>query len=304
MKLEETIAAALGRAVQALAEASPTPRLDAELLLAHTLGWSRAQLLAEGRQALTLEQQAAFSALIERRRSLEPVAYLIGQREFYGLQFEVTPDTLVPRPETELLVDLALELVGQRTKNREQRTKNKEQRTENREQSPIRAADVGTGTGCIAVAFALNCPQAQVLAVDISAAALAVAGRNLARHGLEQRVTLIEGDLLAALNRPVDLLLSNPPYVIMAEIDENVRRHEPHLALDGGLDGLDVYRRLLAQAPAKLLPGGAIVLEIGAWQAAAVMALGAAHFPGARITVHRDLAGLDRVVVIETNDSV
>jgi release factor glutamine methyltransferase len=139
-----------------------------------------------------------------------------------------------------------------------------------------------------------------VYAIDIAADALLVAGRNAARHGVEERVRLIEGDLLAALPEPVDLLVSNPPYTILEEISVGVRQHEPHLALDGGPDGLAVYRRLLAQAPAKLRAHGAILLEIGATQGATVVQLGHAHFPEARISIHQDLAGLDRLVAIDT----
>ena len=284
MYQQKTVTQILARAALALTPASATPRLDAELLLAHVLGWTRARLLAAGREALTPEQQATFGALVARRQNLEPVAYITGYREFYGLEFEVTPATLVPRPETELLVDLALQHVRQRT------TGNKQ---------PLRVADIGTGTGCIAVGFAVNYPQARIVAVDLSPAALAVARRNVARHGLAERVMLLEGDLLAPLTVPIDLLLSNPPYVVMDEIDENVRRHEPHLALDGGAGGLEVYRRLLAQAPAKLAVGGTIMVEIGAWQGAAVAELGGSHFPYACIAIHQDLAGHDRVVVIE-----
>ncbi|HEU4327586.1 MAG TPA: peptide chain release factor N(5)-glutamine methyltransferase [Roseiflexaceae bacterium] len=276
-----TVARALVWASSTLAGSSPSARLDAELLLAHTLGWSRARVLAEGRIALDAAQQARFAALVERRAALEPVAYLIGQREFYGLVFEVTPAVLVPRPETELLVERALELA--------------------RTLPPdALIADIGAGSGAIAVALAVHLPQARISAVDLSPEALAVAGRNAARHGVAGRVRLLQGDLLGPLDAPVDLLVSNPPYTVLAEIDEGVRRHEPHLALDGGPDGLDLYRRLLAAAPPLLRPGGAALLEIGATQAEAVSALARLHFPHARVTVEQDLAGRDRVITIAT----
>jgi release factor glutamine methyltransferase len=159
-------------------------------------------------------------------------------------------------------------------------------------------ADIGTGSGCIAVALATHLPAATIYAADISRGALEVARRNVERHGVAARVRLIEGDLLAALPEPVDLLVSNPPYTILPEIDEGVRRHEPRLALDGGPSGLDVYRRLIAQAPARLRAGGAVLLEIGAAQGGAVTELARRHFPAARISLHQDLAGLDRVLVI------
>ena len=280
----------LAQATNQLRIASATPRLDAELLLAHTLGWSRARVLAERQARPTEAQQRGFTALIARRESLEPLAYIVGQQEFYGLNFEVTPATLVPRPETELLVDLALTWARGREQNQE---------PQNRAHGLL-VADIGTGTGCIAVAFAANFAAAEIIAIDLSPEALAVARRNIARYGLASRVRLAEGDLLEPLNMPIDLLLSNPPYTILREIDENVRRHEPHLALDGGADGLALYRRLLTDAPTKLAQGGAIMLEIGATQGATVTALAVATFPNAHVAVHRDLAGHDRVVVIAT----
>ena len=285
MSFPLTIAAALAHATTQLQAASTTPRLDAELLLAHTLGWSRTQALAEARHMLEPEQQAAFAALVARRQHLEPIAYITGHREFFGLDFLVTPATLVPRPETELLVELALRWIRKRPPGQ------------------LRVADIGTGTGCIAIAIAVHAPHAQLLAVDVSAAALAVAAANVAHHAVQAQVQLAEGDLLTPLETPVDLLVSNPPYTILSENDENVNRHEPQLALDGGSDGLDVYRRLLCDAPSKLSAGGTIMLEIGAAQAAAITTLAAHAFPSAQLLVHRDLAGRDRVVVIDTAKS-
>jgi release factor glutamine methyltransferase len=292
-----TIAQALAWATYDLRPASETPRLDAELLLAHVLGWDRARLLAEARLALTEAQNAAFRSLIARRAALEPVAYLIGHKEFFGIDFIVDQRALMPRPETELLVELALGFARRRTK--DERPMNLDQPPLVIGRSSFVIADIGTGSGAIAIALALHLPTAQVIAIDISPDALALARQNVARHGLDGRVRLLQGDLLEPLNEPVAMIVSNPPYTILAEIDEGVRLHEPHLALDGGSDGLDVYRRLLHQAPAKLHPGGAVLLEIGATQAAAVMDLGRRAFPEAIIRVHRDLAGLDRVVVID-----
>jgi release factor glutamine methyltransferase len=299
-----TIAQVLAWATHDLRAASETPRLDAELLLAHVLGWNRARLLAEARLALTEAQSAAFRSLIARRAALEPVAYLIGHKEFFGIDFIVDQRALMPRPETELLVELALGFARQRTKDEGRRTN--EERGTNLGRPPLvigrssfAIADIGTGSGAIAIALALHLPTAQVIAVDISPDALALARQNVERHGLDGRVWLLQGDLLDLLNEPVDMIISNPPYTILAEIDEGVRLHEPHLALDGGMDGLDVYRRLLHQAPARLRPGGAVLLEIGATQAVAVMDLGRRAFPDAIISVHQDLAGLDRVVVID-----
>jgi release factor glutamine methyltransferase len=238
-------------------------------------------LIAEGRAPLPDEAASRFETFVARRLTLEPVAYIIGEREFYGLRFFVDRRVLVPRPETELLVERALAEAATLAR------------------SPLRIADIGAGSGCIAVTLAAHLPHARIYAVDRSADALAVARANAAYHARTAQITFLEGDLLTPLPEPVDLLVSNPPYTIMHENEPGVVRHEPALALDGGADGLDVYRRLLAQAPAHVAPGGAILLEIGAAQGAAVSALAAASFPGAAIRVERDLAGRDRVVVIQ-----
>ncbi len=281
MNTRQTIAQALAEATTRLVAASATPRLDAELLLAHVLGFSRARLLAEGRTPLEAADADAFVQALARRETLEPVAYITGEKAFFGLDFMVTRDVLVPRPETELLVEQALLLASRRP-------------------GLHTIADIGTGCGCIAVALAANLPRARVLAIDLSPAALSVARHNIHRHGLADRISTRQGDLLTPLDAPVDLLVSNPPYTILRDIDENVRRHEPPLALDGGPDGLAPYRRLLADAPRVLMPGGAIVLEIGETQGQAVARLGADAFPRAAIAILPDLAGLDRVVVIDT----
>jgi release factor glutamine methyltransferase len=293
-----TIAQALAWATHDLRTTSPTARLDAELLLAHVLGWGRARLLAEGRSALTETQAGTFRSLILRRVALEPVAYLIGHKEFYGIDFAVDRRALMPRPETELLVELALGFARRRTK--DERPKEPDRASLVVRPSSFVITDVGTGSGAIAVALALHLPAAQIYAIDISADALEVARQNVERYELAGRVRLLQGDLLDPLTEPVDLIVSNPPYTILCEIDEGVRRHEPYLALDGGVDGLELYRRLLAQAPNKLLLGGKILLEIGATQAVAVVALARRAFPNAAVSVHQDLAGHDRVVVIET----
>ena len=227
------------------------------------------------------------SALIARRAALEPIAYIVGHKEFYGLDFFVDRRVLVPRPETELLVDLALSAARRALK------RSNVSRFEH-----FYIADIGTGCGCIAIALAAHLPAAVVTAVDSSSAALEVARINAEQHGMIERVRLVEGDLLGPLDQPVDLLVSNPPYTILSAIDPGVRRHEPRAALDGGPDGYDVYRHLLVQMPGKLRPGGAALLEIGATQGATVVELAQRSFPTARISIHQDLAGLDRVVVI------
>lgn len=282
---QPTIADLLRAATARLSAPSATPRLDAELLLAHALAWPRARLLAERDHPPTAGEAAAFAGMLERRAQGEPVAYLVGHKAFYGLDLIVTPATLVPRPETELLVELAIAAARRIA--------------EAAGAAPLRIADIGTGTGAIALALAAHLPGAMVYATDLSAAALAVARRNIERHGLEGRVVALHGDLLAPLPEPVDLLVSNPPYTILAEVEPNVRAHEPHLALDGGPDGAAVYRRLCAGAPAALRPGGAVLLEIGAWQGELVAGLLRAQLPGAAVSVHQDLARHDRVVVAE-----
>jgi release factor glutamine methyltransferase len=276
----QTIGSVLMWGANQLRATSPTARLDAELLLAHSLGWSRAKLLAEGRAILECAQMELFRALIVRRADLEPVAYIVGQREFYGLDVVVNRSVLIPRPETELLVELALQRARQFP-------------------GECTIGDICTGSGCIAVALAHHLPTAHVVATDLSPEALAVAAINVAHHCVAERVRLRQGDLLATLDTPVDLLVSNPPYTILAAIDEGVRRHEPWLALDGGADGLAIYRRLITQAPDYLRPGGALLLEIGADQGVAVSKLAQAAFPTANIAVHQDLAGLDRVVTVD-----
>lgn len=274
-----SVAELLKQATQQLSASSPSARLDAELLLCHVLGFSRARLLAERQYQPSKTQVQAFQDLIARRMELEPVAYLTGEKAFYDLDFFVDKRVLIPRPETELLVERTIVQAKARP-------------------APVRIADIGTGSGAIAITLAVHLPAADVSAVDLSLDALSVAQRNALRHNVQARLKFLHGDLTAPLRRSYDLIVSNPPYTIMAEIDENVRRHEPQLALDGGEQGMEVYQRLLAELPPLLKPDGAILLEIGAWQAQLVSELAQAHFPQAKIEVFQDLAGLDRVVEI------
>ncbi len=260
-----------------LASITDAPRLEAELLLAHVLRTSRTRLLAHLDHRLDPDQLADYQTIVTLRASGHPLPYLTGHIEFYGLDFEVTPDVLIPRPETETLVERALA------------------------RRPATVIDVGTGSGCIAVALAVHLPQATVYATDISMAALTVARRNAERHRVADRVRLLAGDLLAPCSGAVDLMVSNPPYIAepeFAALPLSVREHEPRLALDGGADGLAVIRRLLAQAAALLKPGGTLLLEIGASQGKAVRDLARAHFPTASIRIHPDLAGHDRVLEV------
>ena len=257
--------------------------LEAEVLLRHTLRLDRAHLYARLQEDLSPADQAAFRSLLARRLAHEPPAYIVGHREFYGLDFETTSAALIPRPETELLVDAALAHLRRR---------------------PVRPliVDVGTGNGAIAVALAVHLPLAILLAVDLSREALAVAARNARRHGVEGRVSLLQADLLAPLARPADVIVANLPYVRSADweaLPPEIREHEPRLALDGGPGGLREIGRLLEQAPSRLAPGGSLLVELGPPQAAAALELARRRFPNACVRVLPDAAGLERVLSID-----
>jgi release factor glutamine methyltransferase len=254
------------------------PRLEAQILLAHALGCSKIDLYVRHEEEPPESQRMAFREMIRKRSEGMPVAYLVGYREFYSLQFAVTPDVLIPRPETETLVMEALRRI----------------------QSMVapRVLDIGTGSGCIAVSLAKQHKTAQVTAVDVSAAALAVAAANADRHGVRSRITFVEGDLFKPVSgQTFDLVVSNPPYIAHNELptlDAGVRDFEPRSALDGGPDGLAYYRRIAAEAPAHLNLGGSVLVEIGPTQEALVRDLFAAHFePG---PTYKDAAGRPRVV--------
>ncbi|MBN1919246.1 MAG: peptide chain release factor N(5)-glutamine methyltransferase [Verrucomicrobia bacterium] len=263
------------------------PRLEAEHLLAHTLGRSRLDLYLEFDRPLDEAELAPFRELLRRRRQRVPCQYLIGETEFYGLPFTVDARVLVPRPETEHLVDAALErLKGAAT-----------------DSEPL-VYDVGTGSGCIAVAIAHGEPRCRVVASDASAAALEVARANAGRNGVAGRITFLEGALfgphIESGVETADVIASNPPYIAHTEWDElpdEVRLHEPRQALDGGPDGLDVIRALIAGAPDRLKPGGWLLLEVGYTQAEAVRELMARTDALNEIGTRRDYAGIERVVM-------
>lgn len=272
-----TIQQALLHARQQL-PASTSASLDAQVLLCEVLGVERPYLFAHPEQPLTAEQQAHYRSLIKRRAQGQPVAYILGWRAFYDLELTVTPDVLIPRPETELLLEEALRFANGRR--------------------GLAAADIGTGSGALAVAFARHHPAAQVYAVDISAPALTVARRNATRYGAG--VQFLQGDLLGPLlerGLRVHLLMANLPYIATDELAAlEVARHEPRLALDGGPDGLDMVRRLLAAASQVCHPGALLLLEIGAGQGAAAAELAHQHLPGASVEVLPDYAGHDRIL--------
>ncbi|MBK6743781.1 MAG: peptide chain release factor N(5)-glutamine methyltransferase [Hydrogenophilales bacterium] len=267
--------ALLADAARRLAETSPTPRLDARLLARHALGVSETWLIAHGRDAIEAEQATRIEALIDRRAAGEPVAYILGAREFYARVFKVTPDTLIPRPETEHLIEAALECLANRP--------------------ALCVLDIGTGTGCIAITLKLVRPEWTVTAVDLSPATLAVARENGAALGAE--VAWLESDLFAALGgQRFDLIVSNPPYVASADphLTQGDLRFEPATALASGPDGLDTLRAIVKSAPTYLEPPGWLILEHGYDQADAVGSLlRDAGFKDSFLI--RDLAGQARV---------
>ena len=256
-------------------------RVEARLLVQHSLGLEPEQLILR-RDAPTPDESRRVEALVERRLRREPLAYIVGLRWFHGLQFQVGPAVLVPRPETEMLVEWALDRFPA--------------------DEPVRIADIGSGSGCIAVAIAARRPRARIHATDISEAALDIARANALRHNVADRIDFRSGDLLAALDPalPYDALLSNPPYIPESDrptLAPEVESYEPSTALFGpGVDGLGVYRRLASCAAPFLKPGGALAVEVGAGQADAVADL-FAESGWTDIHRHRDLAGIERMVV-------
>lgn len=263
---------------------SGSPRLDAEVLLAHVLQLDRVGLYLAHDRPLDADERARYRKCVERRRAGEPVAYITGVKEFYALPLTVDARVLIPRPETELLVEEAIRVLGVAREGG-------------------RALDVGTGSGAIVVALLRECPALLADATDVSEDALAVAAANALRHGVQGRLRLLHGSLdePVAGEPPYDLVVANLPYIPTAELavlPVSVRSFEPRGALDGGDDGLALVRRLVARAPALLAPGGHLLLEIGAGQAAAVVEEAARQPDLAPARVLPDYAGIDRVVIL------
>jgi release factor glutamine methyltransferase len=282
----------LARGIAHLESANvPSAPLAAELLLLHLFACDRAWLYAHPEYVLSVDELAQYDDLLKRRADGVPVQYLTGRQEFWGLEFEVNPSVLIPRPETEHLIEVTLERLGQQRN------------------APLRIADVGTGSGCIAVALAKEFPQAQITATDISAAALEIARRNAARHDVQDRISLVQADLLQsclAANDPpaplFDLIVSNPPYIGRTEqraLQREVVEHEPHQALFAGEHGLDIYPQLIAQAAQLLRPGGVLVVELGYGQADRVAALITERSGWTHVKITNDLAGIPRVLAAE-----
>jgi release factor glutamine methyltransferase len=257
MSLRQTITAAADR-IAANPELQPDATRDAELLLLHTLNLPRTALFLDPSRPLTDAEQATYNRLLARRAAGEPIQYILGEQEFYGLALRVTPAVLIPRPETELLVEAVLERLPSTR--------------------PLRIVDIGTGSGAISIALAVHRPNAQITTLDISPTALALARENALTHQVSDRIRFLESDLLStvAAEAPFDAIVSNPPYVPetdRATLHPQVRDHEPATALFAGPDGLAIYTRLIPQAYAALLPGGLLALEFGHGQRDALAAL-------------------------------
>ena len=280
-----TIAEAILQSAQVLRNAGvPEPRREAGSLLAHVLGKDRTFLIRHAEDLLSDQEVTTLSAYVERRGSGEPLQYITGYQDFFGLEFKVTPDVLIPRPETELLVETALKLIG------------------NTAATPF-VCDVGTGSGCIAIAILHERPRAKAVALDISEAAIRIAELNAVRHSVSERLSFAVSDGFQALhNTPrFDLIVSNPPYVpdgALAGLQREVRDHEPRLALTPGLDGLAVIRRLIQQAPDFLKPKGYLLVEIGFDQGEAVRHL---IDPDVweLLEIQPDLQGIPRILTLQ-----
>ncbi len=266
--------------------------VDADLLARTVLGWDRARLLASLNDPLPPDLQPAYADLVRRRERREPAAYIVGQREFWGRPFEVDPAVLVPRPETELLVEEALARLASRV-------------AALLVPAPgghsLLIADVGTGSGCLAVTLALEIPRSRVVATDTSPAALDVARRNASRHEVADRIDFLETSLLAEADTRFDLIVSNPPYVPASEmhaLPPEVQEYEPRQALFGGEDGLDVIRALLLQAESRLREGGLLIFEFGFGQEDGVKRAIRLRPAFDEVTIRRDLQGIPRTAVV------
>lgn len=267
-------------------EGIESPALDMSLILAEATGTNRLGLYLNLDRPLNKDEREAARKMLARRIKREPIAYILGRREFFGLTFEVTPAVLIPRPETELLVEQAVAWIRERAESVPE---------------PL-LADVGTGSGAIAVAAAHACPASRWIATDLSASALEVARRNAARHGVDVRIDFRQGSLLEPIAEPLDGICANLPYV--AERDRtammpDVLAHEPHSALFSGPEGLDHIRKMIDEAPPRLKPGGLLLLECGADQDEAIVDLLTAHDAFGFVRVHNDLAGHGRVIQTE-----
>jgi len=271
--------------------------LAAELLLMHALGRDRTWLYTHPEAPLEAAQAQQYLALVARRAAGEPVQYLTGKQEFWGLEFKVTPAVLIPRPETEHVMEVALARLGPRGF--------KVHLDTGAPRETLRVADVGTGTGCLAVALAYELPHAEIFATDISAQALEIARENAVRHNVADRVNFMQADLLepfVSASERFDLIVSNPPYVARADaakLQREVRDHEPHAALFGGLSGTEIYARLIEQAGSLLRSGGLLVVELGYNSADHVRSILTLENGWTNVAFTNDLAGIPRVAAAE-----
>ncbi|MBE3118229.1 MAG: peptide chain release factor N(5)-glutamine methyltransferase [Candidatus Atribacteria bacterium] len=282
----QTVGETLDGLISRLEKTSDMPGLDAQVLLARLLDRPRSWVLAHPEAPLTGNRYTALEALVGRLEGGEPLPYIVGHWEFFGLEFEVTPDVLIPRPETELLVERAIAWL-------------RKSEPGSRE---LRVMDVGTGSGCIAISLAVNVPGLSITATDISAAALKVARCNAEKMNVSGSITFLEADLFPNLLIPdcFSLIVANLPYIPTNTLYKiPVYGREPTLALDGGSDGLVLIRRILTEAPDRLISGGLFLMEIEASEGPAVLSLASGAFPKARIHLHKDLAGQDRLLEIK-----
>ena len=282
-----TLAEAIHNASNRLSAAGiANARLDAEVLLAHIIKKDRVWLITHRDEVLDDEQQRAFAEVIRRRTGREPLQHIMGSQEFWGLEFMVTPDVLIPRPETEHIIEAALAIVQDRN-------------------SPVRIIDLCTGSGCIAVSLAKELAAARVIATDASEKALAVARENSRRHGVAERIRFLQGDLFRPLEEldlrgQVDILVSNPPYVLagnLSTLQPEVRDYEPQMALIAGPEGTEIAIRIIRTAPEYLKQNGALIMEMGMGQSEALMRAVAATSAYAGPDILKDLAGINRVIV-------
>jgi release factor glutamine methyltransferase len=274
------VGAVLNDLISRLEKKSETPALDARTLLAHVMNRTGSWVLAHPEASMTSRRAATLDALLGRLENGDPLPYILGRWEFFGLEFEVTPDVLIPRPETELLVERA---IGWLKAHPDQR----------------HAADVGTGSGCIGIALAANILDLQVMASDISSEALKMARRNAINNGVGKRVDFLCCDLFPSENE-YDLIVANLPYIPTKTLHKlPIFGREPTLALDGGIDGLDLIRHFLTAAPDRLIPGGLLLMEIEASEGPAALSLACDIFSEAEIHLHKDLAGRDRIMEIQ-----
>jgi release factor glutamine methyltransferase len=276
---------ALQQGRRLLSQISDEGDIEAEMLLRECLSLDRTRLYARLGEELSTEQEESYRGLIVRRMVYEPAAYIVGHKEFFGLEFEVTPAAIIPRPETELLVEIAIEFLRRQP-----------------DIPGLQIADIGTGSGIIAVSIAHSVPEARVVAVDLSADALALAQRNAERHRVQRRIRFVQGDMLAPLDTGLGVIAANLPYVRTSDWEQlprEIREYEPRDGLDGGPDGLQAITRLLQQAPSHLAPGGMLLAEIGDTQGWAAADMAREAFPSACVEVRRDLSGRDRVLTVQ-----